>query len=216
MPLYLPRLPARSVLKAISSPSSPADQALGASGERTECPAIARNSSRTQRAGPGHTRGGEGALHFSEVPTEFGAHLVQDWSQFSGARHLKQTRINGRPWQSAATRREMPGDDCPPYHPRTSGKLVCFHETLKARLNLLVFTSPEALRAAIAEFIEFCNYHRYHEGIGNVTSADVYYGRQQEILKRRKDEKQETLDRRFQYNLGQAPNPTRGELRTEL
>jgi len=82
-----------------------------------------------------------GGLHFSEVSTEFGAHLVQDWSQFSGARHLKQTRINGRPWQSAATRSEMPGDNCSPYYPQTNGKLVCFHETLKARLNLLVFTS---------------------------------------------------------------------------
>jgi hypothetical protein len=83
--------------------------------------------------------------HFSEAPTEFGAHLVQDWSQFSGARHLKQTRINGRPWQSAATRSEMLGDNCSPYHPQTNGKLERFHETLKARLNLLVFTSPEAL-----------------------------------------------------------------------
>ena len=40
-------------------------------------------------------------------------------------------------------------------------------------LNLLVFTSPEALLAAMAEFIEFYIYHRYHEGIGNVTPADV-------------------------------------------
>ena len=93
---------------------------------------------------------------------------------------------------------------------------MCFHETLKARLNLLVFTSPEALRAAMAEFIEFYNCHRYHEGIGNVTPADVYYGRREEILKRRKDEKQATLGRRFRYNPGQAPNQTRGELRTEL
>ena len=68
----------------------------------------------------------------------------------------------------------------------------------------------------MAELIEFYNYHRYHEGIGNVTPADVYYGRREEILKRRKDEKQATLGRRFRYNLGQAPNQTRGELRTEL
>ena len=100
--------------------------------------------------------------------------------------------------------------------PQTNGKLERFHETLKARLNLLVFTSPEALRAAMAEFIEFYNYHRYHEGIGNVTLADVYFGRREEILKRRKEQKQETLDRRFQYNRGPAPNQTRGELGTEL
>jgi putative transposase len=105
---------------------------------------------------------------------------------------------------------------CSPYHPQTNGKLERFHETLKARLNLLVFTSPEALRAAMAEFIEFYNYHRYHEGSGNVTPADVYYGRREEILQRRKEQKQATLDRRFQYNLGQVPNQTRGELGSEL
>jgi hypothetical protein len=68
----------------------------------------------------------------------------------------------------------------------------------------------------MAEFIEFYNHRRYHEGVGNVTPADVYHGRRKEILKRRKEQQQETLDRPFQYNLGQAPNPTRGELRTEL
>ena len=105
---------------------------------------------------------------------------------------------------------------CSPYHPQTNGKLERFPETLKARLNLLVFTSPEALRAAMAEFIEFYNHRRYHEGIGNVAPADVYYGRREEILQRRKEQKQATLERRFQYNLGQAHNPTRGELGTEL
>jgi hypothetical protein len=43
-----------------------------------------------------------------------------------------------------------------------------------------------------------------------------YPNEREEILKRRKDEKQATLGRRFRYNLGQAPNQTRGELRTEL
>jgi transposase InsO family protein len=105
---------------------------------------------------------------------------------------------------------------CSPYHPQTTGKLERFHETLKARLNLLVFTSPEALQAAMAEFIKLYNYRRYHEGIDNVTPTDVYFGRREETLKRRQEQKQATLDRRFQYNLGQAPNPTRDELGTEL
>ena len=99
---------------------------------------------------------------------------------------------------------------------RINGKLQRFHETLRFRLNPLVFTSPEALRGAMAEFIEFYNDRRYHEGIGNATPADVYYGRWEEILIRRKEQKQATLEHRFQYNLGQAPNPTRGQLGTEL
>jgi putative transposase len=105
---------------------------------------------------------------------------------------------------------------CSPYHPQTNGKLERFHETLKARLNLLVFTSPEALREAMAEFIEFYKHRRYHEGIGNVTPADVYYGRREGILKRRKEQKQATLESRFLYNLGRLIDPTRGELGTEL
>lgn len=75
-----------------------------------------------------------------------------------------------------------------------------------------MFTSPEALREAMGEFIEFYRYQRYHEGIGNVTPADVYYGRREDILKRRGKQEQATLNRGFQYNLGQAHNPTRGEL----
>jgi putative transposase len=105
---------------------------------------------------------------------------------------------------------------CSPYHPQTNGKPELFHETLKARLNLLVFTSPEALREAMAEFIGFYNYRRYHEGIGNVTPPDVCYGQREEILKRRKEQKQETLERRFRYNLGPAPDPTRDEPGTGL
>ena len=105
---------------------------------------------------------------------------------------------------------------CSPYHPQTNGKLERFHETLKARLNLLVFTSPEALREAMAEFIEFYKHRRYHEGIGNVTPADVYDGRREGILKRRKEQKQATLESRFRYNLGRPIDPTRGELGTEL
>ena len=38
-----------------------------------------------------------------------------------------------------------------PYHPQASSKLERSHETLKARLDLLVYTSPESSRAAMAE-----------------------------------------------------------------
>ncbi len=75
---------------------------------------------------------------------------------------------------------------------------------MKARLNLLVYPSPESLRAAMVEFIDFYKHRRYHEGIGNVTPADVYYGRREEILRRREVQKQQTIYQRFQYNLGQS------------
>jgi len=98
---------------------------------------------------------------------------------------------------------------CSPHHPQTNGKLERFHETLKGRVNLLVWTSPEELRAAIAEFIEYYNQRRYHEGVGNVTPADVYYGRREEILKRREEQKQQTLYERFAYNRAQRSQAIR-------
>jgi hypothetical protein len=42
-----------------------------------------------------------------------------------------------------------------PYHPQASSKLERLHETLKARLNLLVYTSPESLRAAMADPMDY-------------------------------------------------------------
>jgi len=98
---------------------------------------------------------------------------------------------------------------CSPHHPQTNGKLERFHETLKGRMNLLVWSSPEELRAAIAEFIAFYNQRRYHEGIGNVAPADVYYGRREEILKRREEQKRQTLYARFEYNRAQRSQTTR-------
>lgn len=50
-------------------------------------------------------------------------------------------------------------------------------------------SSPEALRVAMAEFIESYNYRCYHEGIGNVTPADVHFGRRKEIFEREKEQK---------------------------
>ena len=56
--------------------------------------------------------------------------------------------------------------DCSPYHPQTNGKLERLHETIKVRLNLLVFTSPEGLRTAMAEFIESCTIGAVTKGSG--------------------------------------------------
>jgi len=41
--------------------------------------------------------------------------------------------------------------------------------------------------------VDYYNNHRYHEALENVTPADMYYGRDREILERRKQIKQKTM-----------------------
>lgn len=104
---------------------------------------------------------------------------------------------------------------CAPHHPQTNGKIERFHETLRARMNLLVYTSPDELRRTMQEFIEYYNHRRYHEAIGNVTPADVYYGRREEILRRREEQKQRTIEERLRYNLGRSNLKLTGELKSK-
>ncbi len=73
---------------------------------------------------------------------------------------------------------------------------------------MLVYSSPEALKRAMADFIEYYNQRRYHEGIGNVAPADVSYGRREDILRRREEQKELTIQARLRYNLGRRdPQP---------
>jgi putative transposase len=50
-------------------------------------------------------------------------------------------------------------------------------------------------------FVNYYNSKRYHEGLDNVTPADVYYGQREEILARREEVKQQTLAARKIANL---------------
>ena len=89
-----------------------------------------------------------------------------------------------------------------PYHPQTNGKLERYHRTAKATINLFVYQSPEALVHAMGEFVRHYNYERYHEALGNITPADVYYGRRESILAHREEVKQKSLESRRAANLG--------------
>jgi putative transposase len=87
-----------------------------------------------------------------------------------------------------------------PYHPQTNGKIERYHRSLKGEINLLPYDMPGELEKAIAAFIEYYNYRRYHEGLGDVTPYDVYVGRHLETLKQRKEAKERTLKVRRDYN----------------
>jgi len=87
-----------------------------------------------------------------------------------------------------------------PYHPQTNGKIERYHRTIKGDIKLVPYEMPGELTEAIKAFIEYYNYRRYHEGLGDVTPYDVYTGRHPEILQRRKEAKYRTLQVRSDYN----------------
>ena len=92
-----------------------------------------------------------------------------------------------------------------PGHPQTQGKIERWHQTLKNRILLENYFFPEDLEAQIGAFIDHYNNRRYHESLGNLTPADVYFGRGDEILKQRKRIKQQTIqNRRLQHHANAA------------
>lgn len=89
-----------------------------------------------------------------------------------------------------------------PFHPQTQGKVERFNRTAKSKtVNLIVYCSPDELQAALRETVREYN-HTPHSSLNNVSPADVYAGRKEEILKRRAELKKLTLERRKMYNLG--------------
>ena len=88
-----------------------------------------------------------------------------------------------------------------PYHPMTQGKIERYHRSLKNVINLQHYYFPGELEAEIARFVEHYNNERYHESLGNVTPADVYFNRYREIFTRRDEIKRRTMKQRRSYNL---------------
>jgi transposase InsO family protein len=91
-----------------------------------------------------------------------------------------------------------------PDHPQTQGKIERWHQTMKNRVLLENYYLPGALEKAVEAFVEHYNHCRYHESIGNVAPADVYFGRDQTILSKRRKSKEKTMKQRRLINQRQA------------
>ena len=91
-----------------------------------------------------------------------------------------------------------------PYHPMTQGKIERWHQTLKNRILLENYYLPGDLEVEIGAFVADYNYRRYHESLGNLTPADVYFGRGQTILIERKRIKRQTIANRRLLHRRQA------------
>jgi len=91
-------------------------------------------------------------------------------------------------------------------HPQTNGKAERFNRTIKDHLTLVVHASPEAFDRALEEYLHWLRYEHYHEGIGNLHPADVYYGRAEAILEQRKSLQEQTKKARKKANLQKTKN----------
>jgi putative transposase len=69
---------------------------------------------------------------------------------------------------------------------------------MKNVVKLQTFYFPWELEHTIEDFVTYYNNERYHESLDNLTPADVYYGRAEEVKTRREQIKQETLEKRRQ------------------
>jgi transposase InsO family protein len=89
-----------------------------------------------------------------------------------------------------------------PYHPMTQGKIERYHRTMKNVVTLQNYHVPWELEKELERFVHYYNHERYHEALGNLTPADVYHGRDREIVTARELVKLQTLERRRCENLG--------------
>ena len=71
---------------------------------------------------------------------------------------------------------------------------------MKNRVLLEKYYLPGDLEQQIDAFVDYYNNQRYHASLNNLTPADVYFGRDKDILRERKNIKKQTiLYRRLQH-----------------
>ena len=83
-----------------------------------------------------------------------------------------------------------------PVSPDDPGQDQRYHRSMKNVVKLEHYYFPWELENAIAEWVAHDNHERYHESLDNVTPADVYNGRRNDILDRRAIIKSRTLTQR--------------------
>ena len=83
-----------------------------------------------------------------------------------------------------------------------------FNRRIKEKICLMVYCSPGELKKAIDDVVAVYN-RTPHKSLCNVSPDDVYAGRKEVILQKRREKKRFTIERRKQYNLyGRSVNLT--------
>jgi len=83
-----------------------------------------------------------------------------------------------------------------PLHPQTQGKIERYHRSMKNIIKLNPYYTPNQLEKALETFVQYYNFNRYHEAINNLTPAQVYFGKENAIIKQRNIIKMKTLNNR--------------------
>ena len=87
---------------------------------------------------------------------------------------------------------------------RHPDNFIAAHQTLKNRILLENYYLPGDLETHIEALVADYNDRRYHESIGNLTPADVYFGRGQTVLIERGRIKRQTIANRRLMHRQQA------------
>jgi putative transposase len=96
-----------------------------------------------------------------------------------------------------------------PYHPQTQGKIERWHRYMKNRILLENYYLPGELQERLQQFVHYYNHERYHESLDNLTPADVFYGKGDAILNKRREIKEATMAMRKQLHCDrQTQQPT--------
>jgi transposase InsO family protein len=72
-----------------------------------------------------------------------------------------------------------------PYQPQAQGKIERWHRSMKNQILLSHYYFPSELEEQLQRFVSYYNHEGYHASLDNVTPADVFYGRGEEILSQR-------------------------------
>jgi hypothetical protein len=64
---------------------------------------------------------------------------------------------------------------------------------MKNQILLNHYYLPSELKQQMHRFVSDHNHERYHESLDNLTPADVFYGKAEEVLNQRKQIKQNTI-----------------------
>ena len=83
-----------------------------------------------------------------------------------------------------------------PYHPQTQGKIERGRRSMKNQILLNHDYLPSELQEHLQRLIRYYNHERYPESLDNLTPADVFYGRDQDILEQRQQIKHNTMSMR--------------------